>query len=278
MVKLNRDLECVVCAETLKGRDFPDGRITGTCTHESTTCNGCIAQHIRVQLDTRTWGQLSCPECPSPMTYADVQRFAAADTFQRYDALAMRDGIATDAQFRWCPAPGCGSGQIHNEGADAPIITCVDCGARSCFTHQRLWHEGLTCEEVETGASPSSRGRRLTPQERADREMATSLQREEEEANRAAATQMQRERDLAAERERQERAREEEENRKARKAQKVLARQRAEELASEREIQGISKACPGKRCTWRIQKNDGCDHMTCEPPYFLDPDHETPQT
>jgi IBR domain, a half RING-finger domain len=258
---MNQDVECVVCAETLKGRDFPDCGVTGTCTHEATTCNSCIAQHIRVQLETRTWRQLTCPECPAPMAYADVQRFATAEIFQRYDALAMRDGITTDAQFRWCPAPNCESGQIHNEGADAPIITCVACGARSCFTHQRLWHEGLTCEEFETGVSPSSRKRRLTAQERADQEMATRLQQQEEENNRAAAAQLQRERDLAAERERQE----EEANRKAREAQELLARQRAEERASEREILGISKKCPGRRCSWRIQKNDGCDHMTCKP-------------
>ncbi|KAI9775392.1 MAG: hypothetical protein M1839_001247 [Geoglossum umbratile] len=262
IVKLNRDIECVVCAETLKGRDFPDSCITGTCEHEAMTCRDCIAQHIRMQLDTRTWGQLSCPECPAPMVYADVKRFATAEIFRRYDGLAMRDGIAADAQFRWCPAPNCESGQIHNEGADAPIITCIACGARSCFTHQRLWHDGLTCEEVETGVSPTSRARRLTPQERADQRMAARLQQEEEESNRAAAAQLQRVRDRAAT---QERARQAEEDRKAREARELLARQRAEEQASEREIRGISKKCPGKRCTWRIQKNDGCDHMTCRP-------------
>ncbi|KAI9769205.1 MAG: hypothetical protein M1840_004334 [Geoglossum simile] len=258
MLRMNEDVECVVCAETLKGKEFPDCGITGTCTHEATTCNGCIAQHIRVQLDTRTWGQLSCPECPSPMTYPDVQRFATVETFQRYDALAMRDGIAIDAQFRWCPAPNCESGQIHNEGADAPIVTCISCGARSCFTHQRLWHEGLTCKEVENGVSPSRRRRRLTPQERADQEMAARLQQEEEGTSHTAAAQLRRESELATEREREQQA----ESREARETQQLLARQRAEEKASERKILGISKKCPGKGCSWRIQKTDGCDHMT----------------
>ncbi|OCK79708.1 hypothetical protein K432DRAFT_426286 [Lepidopterella palustris CBS 459.81] len=36
---------------------------------------------------------------------------------------------------------------------------------------------------------------------------------------------------------------------------------RAEEMASEKLIKGTTKKCPG--CKWNIEKNYGCDHMTC---------------
>ncbi|KAF2807483.1 uncharacterized protein BDZ99DRAFT_523095 [Mytilinidion resinicola] len=41
--------------------------------------------------------------------------------------------------------------------------------------------------------------------------------------------------------------------------------QKAQEEASAAEIAKITKKCPGKRgnCGWNIEKNDGCDHMTC---------------
>ncbi|KAH0559686.1 hypothetical protein GP486_003797 [Trichoglossum hirsutum] len=248
-IKLKQDQECVVCTETLKGTDFPQTRITGTCTHEPATCLGCIAEHIRVQLDSRTWGQLSCPECPEPMVYVDVRRYATEETFQRYDTLAMRDGIATDPNFRWCPAPGCESGQIHNEGAVAPVLTCIACSARSCFTHQRLWHDGVTCDEFDRGvvAVPdddddgdehvvgSSRGGLLSllwasavtdlgkSSIRADRSLAVRLHRAE-----------------------QDEARRRERAQKLREDQRRMAKQRKQELAGERAVLGLSKRCPGK--------------------------------
>ncbi|KAF2692067.1 hypothetical protein K458DRAFT_286283 [Lentithecium fluviatile CBS 122367] len=39
--------------------------------------------------------------------------------------------------------------------------------------------------------------------------------------------------------------------------------QRKQEEASERAIGKLTKKCPGKGCSFNIQKNGGCDHMTC---------------
>lgn len=41
------------------------------------------------------------------------------------------------------------------------------------------------------------------------------------------------------------------------------AKAREEERKTEAMLEGISKKCPGEGCGWRIQKLDGCDHMTC---------------
>jgi hypothetical protein len=41
-------------------------------------------------------------------------------------------------------------------------------------------------------------------------------------------------------------------------------KRKEQEEASLKAIGEMSKMCPGQQCGWNIQKNDGCDHMTCE--------------
>jgi hypothetical protein len=45
--------------------------------------------------------------------------------------------------------------------------------------------------------------------------------------------------------------------------------QRAQEAASLAAIGKLSKKCPGPHCVYNIEKNDGCDHMTCKFEQFL---------
>lgn len=40
--------------------------------------------------------------------------------------------------------------------------------------------------------------------------------------------------------------------------------QRSQEQASQRLLEKLTKKCPGEGCNWNVEKNDGCDHMTCE--------------
>ena len=126
--------------------------------------------------------------------------------------------------------------------------------------------------------------RRETDQEKKDRKMAMRLFKEQEEAERirlqrieqenkrqAEAEEVERQenerlaREAQAERERRERElrlQREEREREAREAQQIRVRRQKEESASTTLLQTNTKACPGN-CGWRIEKKDGCDHMTC---------------
>ena len=223
-MKNAKDQDCVVCAETLRAPRFPETQITETCTHAPNTCLGCIQQHIETQLETRMWDRLSCPECPAPLMYANVERYASQGTFQRYDLLAMRHGICSDPDFRWCTAPECSFGQVHLDAAESSLMICNSCRSLSCFTHQIPWHEGMTCFEFDnlTAEQCTSEGshpneslgllsslaeifgrnsevsvgtvkRRETAQEKKDRRMAMRLFQEEKRAERKRLQAMERE-------------------------------------------------------------------------------------
>lgn len=320
-MKAAKEQDCAVCADTLRASQFPKTQITQSCTHAPNTCLECIQRHIESQLETRMWNQLCCPECPAMLEYADIEKYASKATFQRYDSLTMRDGIASEPNFRWCTASECNSGQVHSEGAESPLIICNYCRKLSCFTHQAPWHEGMTCMEFDDPESaqgpseelnPTGSGgllsslaemcgrkrevvvggvkRRETDQEKKDRKLAMRLFQEQEVAEKKRLQKIEQEnrkreeteelerqeresriREAQEERERQENERQhqrEERERQAREAKQNRAKRQQEDLASTTLLQENTKACPGN-CGWRIEKNDGCDHMTCWSPQAL---------
>lgn len=62
------------------------------------------------------------------------------------------------------------SGQIHENEGEEPMVTCIECGFRSCYTHRIPWHNGLTCAEYDYRADKGSKGwleaKRLAREER----------------------------------------------------------------------------------------------------------------
>lgn len=133
--------------------------------------------------------------------------------------------------------------------------------------------------------------RKETDQEKKDRKMAMHLFKEQEEAERKRLQRVEQEnrkrveaegaepreearlaREAQEERARQERELQMEREHQARDAQQTRARQQQEESASNNLLQENTKACPGN-CGWRIEKKDGCDHMTCRAPQFPQANH-----
>lgn len=308
MLRLTKEQECVICVETLRVSRFPEAGVTDRCSHESNSCLECISRHIQSQLESRMWDQLSCPECPVLLRYADVQKYATKETFQMYDFHSMKKAVSSDPNFRWCTAAECSSGQVHPDGAESPLMICNSCRGLSCFTHQSPWHEGMTCLEFdnpqvvgntpESSNAPNSWGfrsiiantcdwnreitvggvtRKETDQEKRDRQLAMRLFKEQEEEEKkrlrgiehmetqrveaAAAEQQELERRAREQQQEIERKRKERE-RQAREAQQIRVRRQTEESASNLLLQTNTKACPGG-CGWRIEKDHGCDHMTC---------------
>ncbi|KAL2130856.1 hypothetical protein VTI74DRAFT_5846 [Chaetomium olivicolor] len=275
---LSGDRECIVCTDTKPVSSFPSAAITKTCTHEPTTCLVCVAACIRSDLANRLWNEIRCPECRATLEYDDVQRFADDETKERYQTLSFRTAISTSDAFLWCTS-GCGYGQVHEGGARQPIMTCRLCAHRSCFHHKVAWHENLTCDEYDALLADPVNFRSRFDIENEEAEKAAAARQAQEDADRVfaqgllaeeqrtvAAERAERERKQREERERKQREERERKEREKRERimqeQREMARRRAEEeKASETTVGKTTKPCPG--CGARIEKNNGCAHMTC---------------
>ncbi|GAB1312760.1 RBR-type E3 ubiquitin transferase [Madurella fahalii] len=264
---LSGERECIICTDTKPVSEFPAAAITKTCDHAPTTCLVCIATSIRTDLNNRLWNEIKCPECRETLQYDDVQRFADAETKERYQTLSFRSAISQADNFLWCTS-GCGYGQVHEGGMAQPIVICMLCNHRSCFHHKVAWHENLTCEEYDALQADPVNFRSRFDMENEEAEKAAAARRAQEDADRVFAQSLlaaeqravaeereRRERKKREEKEARERAEREERERKAQEARELAARRKAEEEASQKTVTTTTKPCPG--CGAPIEKNQG---------------------
>ncbi|KAJ8131737.1 hypothetical protein O1611_g1890 [Lasiodiplodia mahajangana] len=50
----------------------------------------------------------------------------------------------------------CGSGQLHPDSLQQPIMTCHHCSKQTCVTHRLPWHSGLTCQQFDESLLPEN--------------------------------------------------------------------------------------------------------------------------
>jgi hypothetical protein len=186
--------------------------------------------------------------------------------------MSFRSAVGGDNNFVWCR--GCDFGQLHESGASQPIIRCLNCGSRSCFVHSTPWHERLTCKEYDEMLRDPDGFQTTRDEENEANDAARRLQDEEDErlarelSHRDKRAEQDRQRQRHAEE--RKRARAEQEAEAARKKleqerakwKEELKRRQREEQLSMAKVQATTKQCPG--CQWPIEKNKGCDHMTCK--------------
>eukprot|EP01006_Ploeotia_vitrea_P048200 TRINITY_DN67208_c10_g3_i1.p1 TRINITY_DN67208_c10_g3~~TRINITY_DN67208_c10_g3_i1.p1 ORF type:complete len:156 (+),score=19.18 TRINITY_DN67208_c10_g3_i1:53-520(+) len=75
--------------------------------------------------------------------------------------MLLRQTMMADPEFRWCSAKNCGSGQLVEGGADNPIMRCVECQAKTCYTHRVEWHTDKTCAQYDLDKGESAEAQLL---------------------------------------------------------------------------------------------------------------------
>lgn len=140
-----RTLVCLVCAEALTVTSLPRRSVTAACTHAMSVCAACVRAGIVAAVTDADWAHPGCPECSAPLSHFEIAALVEREVLTVHDEHVLIASIAREPEFRWCLTAGCKSGQLHDGGADSPIVTCRRCLGMMCFVHSVKWHEGQTC-------------------------------------------------------------------------------------------------------------------------------------
>ena len=161
---------CDVCM-TAQARSYFPTRATlpADCSHCIRTCKVCIGAYLASAINNRPLDEVGCPTCKASWDRSYIESYSTAEVMVRYEIISMLRLVQAMPTFVWCLSLKCDSGQIHQDGDKAPIVTCAACGFKMCFTHQVAWHPELTCTQYE--ASKTAPG--------ANAELRTRLAREE---------------------------------------------------------------------------------------------------
>ena len=150
---VEEEIECSVCLD-----EFPISSLalpSSKCEHSPAICGRCLRQHIEEEVNGKGITRaINCPECDAQLEHHEIHTVcqgppAGIATFARFDSLLCRRTIETMPDFVWCSGKACGSGQIHDGGDDIPIMHCSACSAKTCFTHQLPYHDGMSCEQFD---------------------------------------------------------------------------------------------------------------------------------
>jgi IBR domain, a half RING-finger domain len=139
---------CQVCADDLDPLLAFQVSVPSQCNHSSEICLSCWEQHIAAEADSKSWDAITCPHanCRVTLDHSDMQRFAPAEIFRRYDQFQTRQALSRQPGYHLCAHGGCGSGAFVDD-AHVAVMTCPDCGEDTCLWCNLARHEGRSCAE-----------------------------------------------------------------------------------------------------------------------------------
>ncbi|CAD0084675.1 unnamed protein product [Aureobasidium vineae] len=138
---------CVVCDTKKYFNQFPSQAKVSSHDHGANVCRPCYTSHLEVEIDSKNWEDVACPECPVKLTYQEFENMAAPEDFAKCERASIRATLAADPDFKFCFSSTCDSGQLHPSGASEPIFSCQACRHKHCVVCETNWHEDQTCSE-----------------------------------------------------------------------------------------------------------------------------------
>ncbi|KAI7332765.1 hypothetical protein KC315_g4501 [Hortaea werneckii] len=127
---------CYGCDVERVPSQFPDCNPSADCQHLINTCTTCLKKWVEAQVeagsfktdkeDSKVFG-LACPHpgCLGTMKADDVEEAATRKVFGRFDEIARRHIAEHTPGWRWCLAPHCKAGQVHDSSDAVAVTTTV---------------------------------------------------------------------------------------------------------------------------------------------------------
>jgi IBR domain, a half RING-finger domain/Ariadne domain len=151
-----------ICGICMDDEIDQEDRLSMECGHEY--CRDCWSQFLQGQLEeARAVGgvlaaTMYCPhqDCRRKITRAHIEQFAPR-WLSLYDEINLNSFIqGNNTTIRWCPGPGCTKVLVHSRrglflhdrGTVEPFAKCSFCKTRFCFDCGDAPHEGRGCLRI----------------------------------------------------------------------------------------------------------------------------------
>lgn len=144
-----RERTCLVCDDAKYADHFPSTKEVSSHHHGANVCRDCYLSHVKVEIDSKQWDEIACPECTATLSCEEVKSMTSTGSFVKYERACIMATLSVDPEFRHCLSTACSSGQLHPAGTDEPIFRCEECGHRHCVVCETNWHQDQTCEEFQ---------------------------------------------------------------------------------------------------------------------------------
>lgn len=171
--------------------------------------------------------------------------------------MAARAALSSIPNFYWCLSPHCSAGQIHPFPLSTnPTFVCATCSHTYCLNHPSTpYHSGLSCPEYDALLHPPLQLTSISPISHAPHQppfpQLTYYNSQSSPSSPPSTHQPPSLADISST------------SASLVIAYRAAAEKTSQEKSDERLAKEIGKRCPNAFCGWWIEKNEGCDHMTC---------------
>ncbi|KAI5202134.1 RCC1/BLIP-II protein [Aureobasidium subglaciale] len=139
---------CAVCYKDQLHTVFTDVNRSGQHNHEPNTCRGCFNRYIVGQIKSGK-DRIKCAECQERLSYEIVRQIVSKTSLGMYDKVLLKRCVEEDNDFHYCMSVKCKSGQIHVGGLDSPLFNCKVCKHKHCVGCKVPWHEDESCDDYQ---------------------------------------------------------------------------------------------------------------------------------